>query len=270
MAEKNPSFKLPTAMTVAGSDSGAGAGIQADMLTFAAHGVYGTTAISAITAQNPDEVSSISVCTPNTFSEQLERCIEFFRPNSAKTGMLFEAELVEIAADFFSQHKEISLVVDPVMISTSKAKLLKDDAVEVLKTKLIPQATIFTPNLDEAAALLGVEKIDSENQIDSALKLVEKYESCVLLKGGHLSTNEIADIFADKNGNVFPIKSKRIDNIDTHGSGCTLSAAISANLAKGKDLLESCKLAQAYILDCMENPLYVGGRYFINHFPKKF
>ena len=255
---------MPCAMTIAGSDSGAGAGIQADLFAFAANGVYGTSAIAALTAQNPDEVRAISSPDSAMLRAQAETVAEFYAPKAAKTGMLFCADIVETVADFFLKHREIALVVDPVMISTSGAKLLKDDAVSALKEKLIPLAKVFTPNIDEAEFLLG-EKIS--DPLSAAKKLREKFGAGVLLKGGHLKSDRLTDVLACADGKVLEFFCERIKGVNTHGSGCTLSAAIAANLAKGLPLPEAVERARTYLLAGMKNPLKVGGQYFINHFP---
>lgn len=264
MFRKEQKSETACAMSVAGSDSGAGAGIQADLLTFAAHGIYGCTAITALTAQNPDRVSAVYGANPDFLTAQLEAVETFYKPKSAKTGMLFDSAIVENVADFFAKHKEISLVVDPVMISTSGSRLLRDDAVEALEKRLIPVSALFTPNLDEGAALLGAEKIGDIEA--AALSLLEKFGVPVLLKGGHLEGDDIVDILATADGKTVSIKSKRVKGVNTHGSGCTLSAAITANLAKGLTLEQSCLKAQAYILACMKNPLKISGEKFLNHF----
>ena len=268
MFNENKKSGLPCVMTIAGSDSGAGAGIQADLLTFASHGVFGTTAISALTAQNPENVSAVSAPDANVLLAQMEAIASYFRPKSAKTGMLFNAEIIEIVADFFKRNPQIKLVLDPVMISTSGAKLLKDDAIDALKTKLIPLAEVITPNLDEGVVLLDVEKITDVNS--SALAMAKKYGVNVLLKGGHLDGDDIFDVLATPQGESNILQSKRIPNINTHGSGCTLSASIASNIAKGFGLFESCKYAQEYIVASMKNPLETAGDRFINHFPKKW
>ena len=255
-------------MTIAGSDSGAGAGIQADLLTFSAHGVYGTTAISALTAQNPLKVSTVSVPDANMLLAQMDAITEYYKPKSAKTGMLFDAKLVEVVADFFALNRDIKLVLDPVMISTSGTKLLKDDAIEILKNKLIPLAEIITPNLDEGSVLLEIEKISDVKS--SAVELAKKFGVNVLLKGGHLESDDIFDVLATPQGDIDILQLKRIPNINTHGSGCTLSASITANLAKGFSLFDSCKYAQEYIIASMKNPLETAGEKFINHFPNKW
>lgn len=255
---------IPCAMTVAGSDSGAGAGIQADILTFAANGVYACSAIAALTAQNPNGVYAISAPDAAFLRAQMDAVADFYKPNAAKTGMLFDAQSIAAAADFFASHPEISLVVDPVAIATSGAKLLKDDAVEILKSGLIPISALFTPNLDEGAMLLGVDEIGSVE--DAAQRLFEKYSAPVLLKGGHMRGDDIRDVLCDADGlHVMP--SRRIPDVNTHGSGCTLSAAIAANLAKGKTLEAACADAKKYLSDAMARGVKVGGETFINHFP---
>ena len=253
-------------MTVAGSDSGAGAGIQADMLSIASQGVFATCAIAAMTAQNPGGVRAVQPSSAQFLAEQLESVCEYFKPAAAKCGMLFSAELAEVAARFFKSRPEIRLVVDPVMISTSGAKLLQPDAAKILVEKLIPLAELATPNLDEAQFILGIDKISARNLEEAALGLSQHLNTSVLLKGGHLQGDEIVDALAVKNsGEVLVFKSERILNVDTHGSGCTLSAAIAARFALGEDLVLSVKNAREYLLRGMKNPLRVAGKNFINH-----
>ena len=257
---------MKCAMTIAGSDSGAGAGIQADMLSIAANGVYACTAIAAITAQNPEGVSDILAVPPKTLRAQMEAIESFYNPSAAKTGMLFNAEIVGCVADFFEDHKSIRLVVDPVIIATSGAKLLSDDAVGVLKNRLIPLAEVLTPNLDEARFLLDSGNIED---IEIAAKeLAGKFGVNVLLKGGHLPGDNLTDTLALKDGSIHTFKSKRVKSTNTHGSGCTLSAAIAANLAKGMPLKEAVLKARTYLLAGIKNPVNLCGQKFINHFSK--
>lgn len=261
-------FELPCAISVATSDSGCGAGIQADLLTFAANGVYGCTALAAITAQNPNKVSLISGFeTSNSLSAQLDAVFEFYKPNSAKTGMLFSLKSVEETVKFFSERKDVPLVVDPVMISTSGAKLLCDEALDLMKSSLIPISKVFTPNMDEAEFLLGGIKIDEKNFEDCAKKLRDIYGANALLKGGHLKGEKVFDCLAMLNGEVCTITGTRVNNVNTHGSGCTLSAAIAAHLARGSNLPDSCEKAKRYIENGMKNAISAGGQKFINHFP---
>ncbi len=256
---------MPCAMTVAGSDSGGGAGIQADMLAFAANGVYATCAIAALTAQNPDGVRAASTAGADMLTAQMEAIVSFHKPESAKTGMLFNVENVNAVADFFEAHQEIELVIDPVMISTSGSKLLSDDALNAVKNRLISLGTLITPNLDEAEILLD-SKIDDITE--AAQYLRDLYSTSVLLKGGHMEGDDIFDILATREGDIFAYKSTRIKEVDTHGSGCTLSAAIAARLARKETLTEACQNAKNYLLAGMRNPIQTGGRNFINHFPK--
>lgn len=280
------------ALTIAGSDSGGGAGIQADLLTFAAHGVFGTTAISALTAQNPDGVSAVHAVPAEFVREQAEQVARFFKIRAAKTGMLANAEIIAAVADFFAEHREIKLVVDPVMIATSGAKLLDDAALGALRERLIPLAALVTPNLDEAEELLGEKfswrgnaKTEFRDVEVSAEKLADALGVPVLLKGGHGNGNEVCDLLA------FPKKTStasrprgigcrhaRVEKTDTHGSGCTLSAAIAANLAfplpasteAGETALgDAVARAVDYVFCGIAQPLSVAGRNFIAHFPKK-
>ncbi len=257
--------KIHCALTVASSDSSGGAGVQADMLTFAANGVFATSAIAAITAQNPDEVRDIFPIPVKTFQAQMEAVFDYFAPDALKTGMLFDAEHILAVSEFVKKHSQIRAVVDPVMISTSGTRLLKQDAEDCLKKTLLPIAELITPNLDEAKALLGE---DAQNLSSLARKLCQKFNANILLKGGHLQGDELEDILLLKTGEEISYKSKRIKEIDTHGSGCTLSAAIAANLAKGFSLEKSVSEAREYLISGMKNPLRVDDKLFINHSPK--
>ena len=257
---------MKVALTVAGSDSGAGAGIQADLFAFAANGVYGTSAIAALTAQNPDGVRSIQASEPSFLRDQLEAVCEYYRPSAAKCGMLFNAELIEVAADFFEKNRSIKLVVDPVMISTSGAVLLKPDAVETLLARLAPLADLITPNLDEAAYILKCEKIALSEMDARASELSEMLRAPVLLKGGHLeNSEELADVLAHS-GKLRRYVSERLRGVNSHGSGCTLSAAIAARLALGEPLEAACEKARAYLFDGLKNPIKLERDSFINHF----
>ena len=257
---------IPCALTIAGADCGGGAGIQADMLAFAANGVFATTVLAAATAQNPDGVSAVDPLSDDFFAAQLEAVNSYFKPRAAKTGMLFDVRRVEAAAEFARKNRQIALVVDPVMISTSGVKLLKPDAANALETKLIPLATLVTPNIDEAEVLLG-EKITSPE--DATKKLSEKSSLAFLFKVGHLHSDEMTDALCTPDGKICTMSSPRIRGVNTHGSGCTLSAAVTANLAKGFCLEAACRKAREYLVAGMENPVRVVGKKFINHFPKR-
>ena len=282
--------ELPVALTIAGSDSGGGAGIQADLLTFAAHGVFGTTALAALTAQNPDGVSAVSAVPAGFVREQAEQVARFFRIGAAKTGMLANAEIIAAVADFFAARREIGLVVDPVMIATSGAALIDAAAVATLRERLIPRATLVTPNLDEAETLLG-EKFAWRGRADatveeieaSAEKLADALGVPVLLKGGHGVGDDVRDAlaFPEKSGlradggrRVRSFAHARVAGTNTHGSGCTLSAAIAANLALASGASESdaagtlvraVSRAIDYVADGIARPLRVSGDRFIAH-----
>ncbi|MBQ8445929.1 MAG: bifunctional hydroxymethylpyrimidine kinase/phosphomethylpyrimidine kinase [Opitutales bacterium] len=269
---------LPVALTLAGSDSGGGAGIQADLLTFAAHGVFGTTAITALTAQNPDGVSAVNPVPAEFVREQAEQVARYFNIGAAKTGMLAAAEIIHAVADFFEAHREIKIVVDPVMIATSGAKLIDDAAIATLRERLIPLASLVTPNLDEAEVLLGEKfawranpKTRSGEISESAEKLAEVLGVPVLLKGGHGNGDEVFDALAfpkAQGGFDSFVKHPRIAETNTHGSGCTLSAAIAANLASGacENLSSAVFRAVDYVSAGISNPLPVAGERFIAHF----
>lgn len=264
-AAPRPAAGLPVALSVAGSDSGGGAGIQADLLTFSAHGVYGTTAITCLTAQNPDGVSAVHAAPVSIVHEQIVQVERYFHPRAAKTGMLFNAEIVETVAAFFERHPRMALVVDPVMVATSGATLLRQDAIEAMTRRLFPAATVITPNLDEAAVLLGRRPERADDLADAALELAARFGTAVLLKGGHLRGRELEDVLATAQGGISRYRGDRIHSVDTHGSGCTLSAAIAANLAHGLPLRESVARARRYLRGAMRRPVKVGRRRFIAH-----
>ncbi len=255
---------LSIALTIASSDSGCCAGVQADLLTFSAREVFGLTAIAALTAQNPDGVSAIQA-TPAAFLQaQLEQLAVYFPIGAVKTGMLLNAELIETAADSIRRY-QWSAVVDPVMVATSGARLLQEDAIACLQEKLLPAATLITPNLDEAAVLLGF-RLDEPFALKSAAReLTERFGVATLLKGGHLEGREMVDVLYTPDGELVEIASHRIDGVDTHGSGCTLSAAIAAELAKGESLIDAFHTAHAYLRQGMTHPLQVAGKRFIRH-----
>lgn len=274
--------ELPVALSIAGSDSGGGAGIQADLLSFAAHGVFGTTAITALTAQNPDGVSAVHPVPATFVREQAEQVARFFKIGAAKTGMLANAEIINAVADFFEAHRDIKLVVDPVMIATSGAKLIDDAAIATLRERLIPLASVVTPNLDEAEVLLGGKfawrknaKTEFENISKSAEELAESLGVPALLKGGHGNGDDVYDALAfpkQQGGFDSFLKHPRIEKTNTHGSGCTLSAAIAANLAgtpissdTKKNLADAVSRAVNYVAAGISKPISVAGDRFIAH-----
>ena len=260
------SDSLPVALTIAGSDSGGGAGIQADLLTFAALGVFGVTVPTCLTAQNPESVSAIVPLKATFVAEQIRQVTNYFEVRALKTGMLFCPTIIETAAHFIQNHPNIKAVVDPVMVASSGDTLLKRSALTALKQQLLPHATLLTPNLDEASGLLGrpLEKLD--DLYTAATELAQTYRTAVLVKGGHLDSHELTDILTGPDGRLLTTLSyPRIKGVDTHGSGCTLSAAITAELAKGQSLTTAVKRAHAYIQKTLQQPLRLNGQAFINH-----
>jgi len=238
---------IPIALTIAGSDSGGGAGIQADLKTFAALGVHGTSAITCITAQNPRGVSGIQPIRANMVRKQIDAVFAELRPKAVKTGMLFSTEIIRTVAEFFEQSKRPPLVVDPVMVATSGAVLLRPSAIRALKRQLLPRATLVTPNLDEAQLLIGRQLYTLEGLLDAALEIHERFGCAALVKGGHLKLgNEAVDVLFD--GKQFTVlKAKRVTGVSTHGTGCTYSAAIAAFLARGEKLTSAVKEAKRLI-----------------------
>ncbi len=246
------------ALTVAGSDSGGGAGIQADLKTFRAHGVFGTSAITCVTAQNPDRVSAVQAIDPRIVAEQMDRIFEAFRISGAKTGMLYDATIIKAVADGFARRQFTKLVVDPVMVASSGALLLKKDAITALTTKLFPHAAVVTPNLAEAEVLLQ-RPIHSLDELRAAARsLAETYGVPFLAKGGHLpGAKQAVDVLFD--GKRFhEYRAPIVPNIKTHGTGCTFSAAIAANLALGHDLAASVARAKQFVTKAIRNALRVG------------
>lgn len=255
----------PVALTIAGSDSGGGAGIQADLRTFSACGAYGASAVTCLTAQNPDSVTSVSPVTPDFLLEQLLQVDRFFQIAAAKTGMLFSEELIRAVARFLRQRPHLRVVVDPVMVSTSGAILLQPAAVQALQDELLPLAALVTPNLDEAAVMLGEKPATGAEMAEAALALLRRFRRPVLLKGGHLEGNTLIDILALRDEEVVEFRDPRIENVDTHGSGCTLSAAIAAHLAQGRELREAVATSRTYLRRAMNAAVVLRGRRFINH-----
>jgi len=259
--------ELPVALSIAGSDSGGGAGVQADLLTFAANGVFGTTAITCITAQNPGGVTAVSATDPGMVRAQAEQVASFFNLRAVKTGMLYDAAIIEEVAAFLEARPGLPVVVDPVMVSTSGAKLLKDEAIEALRERLFPRAKVVTPNLDEAAVLSGTRAYDVASMERVAILLSLKHGIPFLVKGGHLPDDTLVDVLAVPGGMALRFSGSRIEGVDTHGSGCTLSAAIAAHLALGRSLEEAVAAGRDYLRLAIESSLATGGRRFINHLP---
>ena len=233
---------MRTALSIAGSDSSGGAGIQADLKTMTMNGVYAMTAITALTAQNTTGVMAISEVGPEFLKKQIDAVFEDIRPDAVKIGMVSSGELIEAIADRLMFHQAANIVVDPVMVATSGAKLMNENAVTALKEKLLPIALVVTPNIPEAEILAEMIIRDENSMIIAAKKISEWYRCSVLLKGGH-SINDANDLLYE-NGEYRWFKGNRIHNPNTHGTGCTLSSAIAANLAKGYHLSESVQRKQ--------------------------
>ncbi|MBD3879872.1 MAG: bifunctional hydroxymethylpyrimidine kinase/phosphomethylpyrimidine kinase [Quinella sp. 1Q5] len=249
---------MKTALTIAGSDSSGGAGIQADLKTFLANGVYGMSAITALTAQNTCGVRAVLNSTPEFLSDQLDAIFEDIFPDAIKIGMVSSAKLIKIIAERLKFYGAKNIVVDPVMIATSGAKLIDDDAVKTLKEELFPLATILTPNLPELETIAATDDMER-----GAKKIFEQYGCAVLAKGGH-GHNDANDYLFDGAGQWF--YGKRIDTTNTHGTGCTLSSAIAANLAKGYDLKISVGKAKSYLTGALSTDLNLGkGSGPLNH-----
>lgn len=258
---------MAAALSVAGSDSGGGAGVQADLLTFAAFGVFGTTALAGLTAQNPDGVCAVAPVAPDFVRAQILQVAAFFPLKAVKTGMLTNAATIEAVADALNADalRAVPLVLDPVMISTSGARLIDADAVQTLTQRLFPRAALVTPNLDEATVLLDGRKPDAASLEYDARTLAGRFGAAVLLKGGHLEGGNLTDVLAFADGRIFQWQAARVEDVDTHGSGCTLSSAIAAALALGDALPQAVGRAHAYLQNALKHPLRVGGRAFINH-----
>lgn len=256
----------PVCLTIAGSDSGGGAGIQADLKTFGALGVFGTSALTCLTAQNPKSVQAVVESSPEFLESQLNTLIQYFPIASAKTGMLFSETLIRVVIAFFQKNSQIPLVVDPVMVATSGAKLLQDSAISILIEKLIPLATVVTPNLDEAEILLG-RKIQSVDEMkEGAKEFFEKKKVPILMKGGHLHSEELTDVLFD--GKDFTIwKFPKVVHVHTHGTGCTYSSAIASELAKGNNLAVAIGNARTYLQKAIQQSYLTGEFSSINHYP---
>jgi len=248
--------RMNTALTIAGSDSSGGAGIQADIKTMTANGVYAMSAITALTAQNTTGVTGIMEVTPEFLSLQLEAIFTDIYPDAVKTGMVSSSELIRTISATLKRYKAKNIVVDPVMVATSGAKLISDEAIEVLKEELLPLATVITPNIPEAEVLSGMTIKSEDDMIAAAKVIYDKYSCNVLLKGGH-KINDANDLLYRDGGYVW-FAGKRIDNPNTHGTGCTLSSAIASGLAKGESLDDAVKHAKDYISGALEVMLDLG------------
>lgn len=253
-------------MTIAGSDSGGGAGIQADLKTFQELGVFGTTAITALTSQNTLGVHGIFPASPQFVQDQMSAVFNDMPVRAVKTGMLFSAEIIESVAAFL-EGKAIQLVIDPVMIAKGGASLLQQQAIDALKTTLLPMATVFTPNIPEAEVLTGLRIKTAQDIKKAAQAILQLGVSCVVMKGGHLAGMTAKDTVFFKDGTSFVIESERIVTTQTHGTGCTFSAAITAFLGRGLSVREAIIEAKKFVQLAISNPLNIGnGHGPTNHF----
>lgn len=247
----------PQVLTIAGSDSGGGAGIQADIKTFQELGVFGTSVLTAVTAQNTCGVHGIEAVSPELVTRQLDAIGADFSIAACKTGMLFDAARIEAVATGVRRHAFNQLVVDPVMIAKGGASLLQDSAVVALKTSLLPLATVVTPNVPEAEVLTGMTIRTFEDRIEAAERILAYGVGAVILKGGHLE-GDYADDVVMTESETFIVSAPRIQTSDTHGTGCTFSAALTAELAKGQPILEATVIAKQFIQSAITHGLEIG------------
>ncbi|MCR5033271.1 MAG: bifunctional hydroxymethylpyrimidine kinase/phosphomethylpyrimidine kinase [Lachnospiraceae bacterium] len=249
---------MKTVLTIAGSDCSGGAGIQADLKTMLANDVYGMSAITALTAQNTTGVSAILEVTPDFLGQQLDMIFTDIFPDAVKIGMVADAALIRVIREKLEFYHAGNIVVDPVMVATSGAKLIAEDAVDALKEQLFPLASVLTPNIPEAECICGAHISGIEEMKQAARRIGERYGCSVLVKGGH-SINDANDVLFDKEGGEIRLFSaERIHNPNTHGTGCTLSSAIASNLAKGCTMAEAIQKAKVYISGALASGLNLG------------
>ena len=260
---------MKTALTIAGSDSSGGAGIQADLKAMTMNGVFAMSAITALTAQNTTGVQGIFEVSPAFLGQQIDSVFTDIRPDAVKIGMVASSGLIEVIAERLQHYAAQNIVVDPVMVATSGARLISEDAIATLEARLLPLATVLTPNIPEAEILSGLPITDAAGMEAAARKISEQYGCSVLCKGGH-KVNDADDLLW-RNGSGKWFRGERIHNPNTHGTGCTLSSAIASNLAKGYDLDTSVERAKEYISGCLSAMLDLGkGSGPMNHMHKLF
>lgn len=259
--------RTPVALTIAGSDSSAGAGIQADLKTFSALGVYGLTVVTCVVAETPGKVLRIEPVNPQMVREQAEIVLDSFPVAAIKTGLLYSAELISTIATVLTAAKQsrIPLVVDPVMIATSGDRLLQDDAIALYEKELFPGALLITPNLDEAGALIGRRIEHRDAMYEAGAALADRYGTAVLLKGGHLSGDDALDLFFDGK-TVTEFHAPFVRGVSTHGTGCTYSAAITAGLATGLALEAAIGNAKKFVTESIRNHFAWNSIQALNHF----
>jgi hydroxymethylpyrimidine/phosphomethylpyrimidine kinase len=259
----------PVVLTIAGSDSGAGAGIQADLKTFAALGVYGVSVVTAITAQNTVGVRAVQEIDPEVIAAQLDAVAEDFSIAALKTGMLSSAAIVATVAAGLRRHALHPLVVDPVMVAKSGDRLLREDAVDTLRRTLLPLADVVTPNIPEAEVLAGLTIRAHADRVAAGRAIMELGANAVVIKGGHSDEDPIVDLLVDREG-VHEFRAARIATRSTHGTGCTFSAAIAAGLGRGEDLATAVGEARAYLSSALAQAPGLGhGHGPLNHFPTR-
>ena len=249
---------MKKALTIAGSDSSGGAGIQADIKTMTMNGVYAMGAITAITAQNTTGVTGILEVSPDFLGKQLDAVFEDIFPDAVKIGMVSSSELIRVIADSLVRYGAANIVVDPVMVATSGARLIEDEAIETLKSRLLPLATVITPNIPEAEILADMTITDEAGMEEAAKTLYERYGCAALVKGGHRINDANDVLYATPDQGPVWFKGRRIDNPNTHGTGCTLSSAIASNLARGYSLEESVERAKEYLSGALAAMLDLG------------
>ena len=249
--------RIPRALTIAGSDSGGGAGIQADLKTFQALGVWGMSAITAVTVQNTKGVSGFEELSPETVADQIRAVVTDIGVDAAKTGMLASAPIIEAVAEAVRETSVPNLVVDPVFVSKHGHPLLREDAVDALRTRIVSMATLVTPNLPEAAGLAGFEVRTLQDMERAGRAILELGAQAVLVKGGHLESDQATDLLVTPDG-VQPVSAERIDTPNTHGTGCVLSSSIAAYLARGEDLPEAVRKGKTFVTEAIRASLQIG------------
>ena len=252
MDKSSQVFEFLRVLSIAGSDSGGGAGIQADIKTFSALGCYAMTAITAVTAQNSLGVKAIQGISPNLLRDQIDTVLEDIGAHAVKVGMLHSSDIVRTVAQAIDRHQLKNVVFDPVMVATSGAALIDRSAISVLVTELFSRSLLVTPNLDEASLLVG-RPLCSESEMEEAARdILRMGANAVLLKGGHLPGNLVSDLLLIKGDEPHWMRATRIDTVNTHGTGCTLSSAVAAYLASGSSLRQSVESARAYVRAALE------------------
>lgn len=262
-------FKYPKVLTIAGSDSGGAAGIQADIKTISAIGCYGMSVITALTAQNSTGVQSVMGIPPSFVAEQLESIFSDLKPNAIKIGMVHSTELVQTIATYLKNCPEIPIIFDPVMVATSGDRLIEEDTIQSIITELFPLATLITPNMDEAALITQMPVNNTQDMLQAGKKFIHQGCKNVIIKGGHLKSSQLTSIFMNAAGDIHELHSQKIDTVNINGAGCTFSSAIASYLALEKDLLSSVELAQDYIFHAIQHGKNVRtgkGNGPLNHF----